>query len=462
MSKILAVGAVLPEFAGDRRLVAASYRMEQFVIPLIQDGHDVTVCGTNAYSPIDGVRVSQKKRLIHYHMDCDAAGYAERVQSIHDELKPDCIIGVQKVGSIAAARIRSSSPMWIDFFGSPTCEAQARSYVYDDDRCINELWGVDQPCLVRGDIFSTCGTRQEHFLTGRLSLLGRLNKNTFGYRFVYPIPPGIAKGGVAGAGREKLLRGRHVDEDDFAVLWCGGYNVWTDVDTLFSALEKAFSANDKIKFVSMGGRVERHDDLTYPRFERMIAESRYRDRFVLLGWRSHAQAIQAYSECDLGISIDRYHYEPVYGTRTRIVEMIRHKLPVITSLLCELSYILKDGGAALTFGAGDASDLAERIVSFSKLTKEERVAFADKAYRFFGNEFSYEVTTEPLRNWVRNPMRAPDRDVGSRPVMLLQSNLEYYLRLFENNPEGNISVKRLLGNKVKAKFRKIIRALHIA
>jgi hypothetical protein len=194
----------------------------------------------------------------------------------------------------------------------------------------------------------------------------------------------------------------------------------------------------------------------------MIAESRYRDRFVLLGWRSHAQAIQAYSECDLGISIDRYHYEPVYGTRTRIVEMIRHKLPVITSLLCELSYILKDGGAALTFGAGDASDLAERIVSFSKLTKEERVAFADKAYRFFGNEFSYEVTTEPLRNWVRNPMRAPDRDVGSRPVMLLQSNLEYYLRLFENNPEGNISVKRLLGNKVKAKFRKIIRALHIA
>ena len=461
MSKILAVGAVLPEFASDRRLVAASYRMEQFINPLIQDGHYITICGTSSYDPINGMKVSQRERLIHYQMDYDTVEFIKKTQAVHDEFNPDCILGVQRVGAITTARLKSDAPIWIDLFGSPMCEAQAKSYVYDDDRWIGEFWREDQSCLFRGDIFSTCGARQEHFLTGQLSLLGRLNKYTFGYRFVYSVPPGISKDRVAQARQEKLLRGRHVDEDDFVVLWCGGYNVWTDIDTLLHGLESAFALNKKIKFVSIGGSVEKHDDYTYPRFQKMVAKSRYRDQFVLLGWRGYTDVLQAYSECDLGVSIDKYHYEPIYGTRTRIVEMIQHKLPVITSLVCELSYLLRNNGVALTFTVGNSSDLAEQIIKFSRASKGERATFADKAYQYFSNNYTYESTTEPLRIWVKSPKRAPDKDVNDRPVMILQSNLEYCRKFFENNPEDNISVKRLLVNKAKAKLRKFIRALHI-
>jgi len=456
MSKILALGAVLPEFAADRRLVAASYRMEQFITPLLQDGHSITVCGTNYYDPIKEVKVSKRGGLIHYQMDFGRDRFLKETQSIHDEFKPDCIIGVQRVGALAAAGLKSHVPIWIDLFGSPMCEAQAKSYVYNDDRWIHEFWHEDQTYLLRGDIFSTCGSSQEHFLTGQLSLLGRLSKSTLGYKFVYAVPPGIPTYNTVSPKQQRLLQGRYIREDDFALLWCGGYNVWTDVDTLFNGLELAFAANEKIKFVSLGGCIKNHDDLTYPRFQEMIRHSQYNNRFILLGWRSYADALQAYSECDLGINIDKYHYEPVYGTRTRIVEMIQNRLPVITSLACELSYLLMHNDLALTFDTGNAPELASKIIEFSKKSRAERVAFAEKSYLFFCENFNYKKTTEPLRAWARNPIFAPDRGMEDRPILVLKSNLEHFRKFFEEHPENNISLKRLIRSKLKGKLKKFI------
>jgi len=447
----------LPEFAAERRLVAASYRMEQFIKPLIQDGHDIVVCGRNIYDPREGSHVSRKEHLVHYQLDRDERKFHRKVQSVHDEFMPDCVIGVGRVGAITAAKLKIKAPLWIDYFGSSMCEAQSKSYVFDDNQWAPKIWEEDEPALERGDVFSTCGRFQEHFLTGALSVLGRLNKNSFGYRFVYAIPPAISDDAVVHTSVKKLLRGSCINEDDFAILWCGGYNVWTDIDTLFQALEKAFSENDRIKFVSLGGGIENYDERTYPRFLRLAARSKFRDRFKLLGWRSYAEAVQAYSECDLGISLDKYHYEPVYGTRTRIVEMIQHRLPAITSLACELSYVLRDHDLALTFNIGDARTLAEEIVEFSRKSRDERDSLAQRAYTFFRSNYTYTKTTEPLRDWARKPVCAPDKDASKRPVLLLRSNREYLRRLFEEMPEDNIALKRLVKNKAKAKLRKLFR-----
>lgn len=457
MSKILAIGGVLPEFAREKRLVAMSYRMEQLVEPLVRDGHRMIVCGQNPYDPVDVIKVSERKGLLHYQIDCEEKKFLKKVQLIHDQFRPDCVIGVGRVNAILTAKLKIKVPIWIDLFGSAMCEAQSKAFIFDDDHWVKDFWIKDEPFIERADIFSTCGHFQEHFLTGLLSALGRLSKNTYGYRFVYAIPPGISHSDKIHKGRERLLRGNCLAEEDFVVLWCGGYNVWTDVDVLFSGLEKAFAADNRIKFVSLGGRIEDHDNRTYPRFQRMIAESKYRDRFKLLGWRSHADALRAYSECDLGISIDRYHYEPVYGTRTRLIEMIQNRLPVITTLACELSHVLKDNALALTFSPGDSSGLAENILNFSREPEVTRKALADRAYAFFEKNFSYEKTTEPLRAWVRNPTTAPDRDLEERLLLPLRSNRDYWRRFFEEKPEHNIALKRLMGNKIKAKFRKLFR-----
>ena len=45
------------------------------------------------------------------------------------------------------------------------------------------------------------------------------------------------------------------------MLWSGGYNLWTDVDTLFRGLEAAMARNPKVHFLSTGGAIDGTDTL---------------------------------------------------------------------------------------------------------------------------------------------------------------------------------------------------------
>ena len=58
------------------------------------------------------------------------------------------------------------------------------------------------------------------------------------------------------------MRGRLVPEDAFVVLWSGGYNVWSDIETLLQGLEKAMDEQPSIHFLSTGGAISGHDDAT--------------------------------------------------------------------------------------------------------------------------------------------------------------------------------------------------------
>ncbi len=59
-----------------------------------------------------------------------------------------------------------------------------------------------------------------------------------------------------------VLRGRLASEGDFVVLWSGGYNTWTDVDTLFAGLIKAMKEEPRLRFVSIGGAIPGRDEQT--------------------------------------------------------------------------------------------------------------------------------------------------------------------------------------------------------
>ncbi|NIN66592.1 MAG: glycosyltransferase, partial [Anaerolineae bacterium] len=84
-----------------------------------------------------------------------------------------------------------------------------------------------------------------------------------------------------------------------------------------------------------------------------------------LGWQPWSRIDAYYRESDVGINIDAYHYETVYGTRTRLLEMMGAGLPVVTSLGSELSYHLMDREAALTFEIGDWQRLSEHLLTLA-------------------------------------------------------------------------------------------------
>jgi glycosyltransferase involved in cell wall biosynthesis len=281
--------------------------------------------------------------------------------------------------------------------------------------------------LQTGDAFSGCGAPQKHALVGELAMSGRLNSRTFGYEFAHVILPGAPAPKITAVTppNREFLKEQGIGADDFVLLWCGGYNTWTDVDSLFAALEWAMAQDATIRYLSVGDSTYGGPNTVYAQFQAKIAASDFRDRYHLLGWQPWSSIGQYYQASDAGLNIDALHYETLYGTRTRLVEMMAAALPVITSLGCELSYFLQSKQAGLTFAVKDWQQLGQHILSLAQ-DGNGRLILAEKSLTCATDDLSFYTTTAALRAWVKDPQLAPDKQESGFQERLKQ--LEFRTR----------------------------------
>jgi glycosyltransferase involved in cell wall biosynthesis len=184
--------------------------------------------------------------------------------------------------------------------------------------------------------------------------------------------------------------------------------VWTDIETLYAGLAAAMERDRRIHFLSVGAGVKIAGNTSYERFEARVAASPWRDRFHLLGWRPASEVPSHYCRAHVGVNLDARHYETELGTRTRLVEMMRHGLPVVSSLGCELSDIVERQGLGLTFPIGDARAFSDGLVRLAQDEPARRV-MAERAANYAADELSFQTTTRPVREWAQRPYAAPDR-----------------------------------------------------
>jgi glycosyltransferase involved in cell wall biosynthesis len=180
------------------------------------------------------------------------------------------------------------------------------------------------------------------------------------------------------------------------------------VNTLFKALEQAMGNSARIHFVSVGASTYTAAETQYDRLVQLVTQSRFASRFHLLGWRPWKDIPSFYHGSDVGINIDAMHYETVYGTRTRLMEMLAYNLPVLTTEGCELSYILRQQQVGVSFPVGDDATLAQHIRQLAD-TPAELEGMRRLAKRVVIEELSFQTTTAPLRRWAAAPQPAPDR-----------------------------------------------------
>ncbi len=447
MARVFVLGTYLPRFQPSAKVtVASDIRTEQIVSALVGAGHEVRLCSATHYGRTRGrryLRLRNAQAPQYYEMNYFLSDQLDDLKRLAGDFKPDCVLGVSQWPSLIAASLGLDLPLWCDLWGGAMSEAQAKAYVYKDNSFINHFWGMERPVLLRADVFSTCSTFQEHFLVGELAVMGRLNRQSFGYKFAHTIPPGISEEHLE-TPRGRALRGKVVEPDDFVILWTGGYNTWTDIKTLFAGLERVFRVHKKAKFVSFGGCIQGHDDVTYARFCRLVEKSKFRKNYVLLGWRSRMDVLRAYRESDIGINIDRYHYELVFGTRTRLVSMIAYGLPVITTTGCELSYIIKENGLGLTFEIGCPGDLANALLNYARGLPASRERYSKLALEHFREHYTFQKTCEPLLKWVERPRRSPDAEQSKRPVLVVDAA----------SPQGNLAPDRGLFTVATEKLAK--------
>ena len=189
--------------------------------------------------------------------------------------------------------------------------------------------------------------------------------------------------------KKTVIRGRDgIGEDDFVVLWSGGYNTWTDVDTLYRGLIMAMEKDPSIRFVSTGGEIPEQDIKTYPHFLSLISSGRFAERFIMKGWIPGSEVPDHYFEADIGINIDKDIYEVRLGSKNRILDWFRAGLCVLSSDVCELTEQMAEAGAGYVFRPGDPEDLASKILMLSADRKKVEET-AEKGHKWGLRKFQF-------------------------------------------------------------------------
>ncbi len=415
MTRILILGAAPLPFEPLKRQYAANLRTWHFTRPLLDDGHQVRLiaCRLPETYPQDAEPVELTRRDGFEYFSLAAELFHDRgyVQKLADDFDPRAILGVNTHPSSRAVLIDTERPIWCDLNGWIMAEAQTKCRVYDDDRYLSHFWNMERDVLDRADVISTVSEAQAHATLGELAVRGRLGRKNFGYRFVHRVPNAVSE--VEYRHDRTVIRGEVVSEQEFVVLWAGGYNTWTDVDLLYDALTAAMEEVPELRFVSTGGAIDGHDEITFESFRRRAVKSEHADRFHFAGWVPTEDVPSYYFESDLGINVDSYNYETIFGARNRLNDMMKVGLPVLTTTGTEISSIVAERHLGLTCAPGDAAAFAERMI-WAAHHRDQLEAMAEAARAFVHQEFSYQRTTEPMRTWAAEPYRAPD--AGERVV----------------------------------------------
>lgn len=411
MSRIAIIGFPPPS-GNDREIVQArNIRALQFVEALAGEGHELIY----AARPQPHFDHRTNPPGVHHYVEIDFAtrGWRPKMKSLIVKMKPVCLVTTDFFASYAATFLDLEVPSWMDINGDPVAEKQASLYRQGTDRGLFAIPSLESRVLRTGDRFSVASTPQRYALIGKLGCVGRLNRRTFGVSLVHTIHPAA----VSFYWRRPqpslpLIRGKRVKPGDFVILWAGGYNVWTDVQTLFQGISSAMDKDPAIRFVSTGGAVV--DSQPYLEFRRMVDQSPSRERFLFMDWIPRSELLQLYEESDCGISLDANCYETELGTRNRLLDMIGNGLPVIASEGPEISFHLAKEGVGRLFKIGDSTGLSHRILEMALLKRsgslDPKEVISSRALGAFG----VAPLSLPLIEWARNPTFAPDRRAISK------------------------------------------------
>lgn len=414
MSRILLYGLCPLPFENTRTTFGPGIRSWQFAVGLAAAGHTVRLVAfelPGAYGGARPVRGETRDGVAIERVD-EVEFFDPRTLARHlAEHRPDGLVGATMYGSHALARLDPPLPLFADQFGHVMAEAQARAAREEENWPVAHFWRMQREILRRADKLSVVSGRQRYAAIGELGAVGRLTAQTCGYEFTCVIPCGFLPGPppqAAGA-----VRGRLAPDDAFVVLWSGGYNVWSDVATLFEGLEQAMRENPRVHFVSTGGEIAGQDEKSYHELEARIAGSPLSERFHLEGWLP-AERVPAYvAEADLGVLTEKPIYEGLLGDKNRVVQWMGAGLPVAYNRVGDLGDRLAAGSLGLTFAPGDAAALARHILWAASHPDELR-QMAERARRHALEELSFEATTRPLTEWARRPAFSPDAALRSQ------------------------------------------------
>jgi glycosyltransferase involved in cell wall biosynthesis len=275
--------------------------------------------------------------------------------------------------------------------------------------------------LRRGDFFFCATERQRDYWLGALSAVGRVNARTFAQdrtlRALIDCVPSGAPPEPPVVQRPKL-RGVHpaIGEADLLLLWAGGLWDWFDPLILIRAVAALSAELPGLRLCFFAGA--RPNPLGEPFRTRnheaartLASELGVLDRAVVFleDWIAYDERGAYLAEADVGVSAHHPGIETRFAFRTRLLDYLWARLPVVCTAGDSLGEEIGARGAGLLVGA---EDLDGWVMALRRMHGDAALRAACRsAAETLARDYTWARVAEPLAQFCRGAHAAFDRDV---------------------------------------------------
>jgi glycosyltransferase involved in cell wall biosynthesis len=297
-----------------------------------------------------------------------------------------------------------------------------------------------------GDFFVCGSERQRDLWMGLLAANGRVNPRAFASdpelrRLVDVVGVGIPEREPV---HRPILRGLHpaFPQEARIILWGGGLWDWLDPLTLVQAWPEVIKHFPQARLVFLGTR---HPNPLVPDHRvvestiALAAETGEKDRTVFFfEWLPVEEREALLCEADIGIVLHPQHVETRYAIRTRVLDYVWARLPVLVSDGDVTSEWVRQYDLGRVAPPSNADAIAGALVEMLEMPKEAWAPAFEKARAYF----FWSRVVEPLRQYCRGGALAADRKItrlgpeGARPGKIWRGRLARARYIWRNQGSG--------------------------
>lgn len=307
--------------------------------------------------------------------------------------------------------------------------------------------------LSKGDYFICASEKQKDYWMGMLAAINRVNPMTYNDDIKMEKLIGVVPFGLDNSKPEKtksVLKGvwPGIEKDDKVIIWGGGIWNWFDPLTLIEAMNIICKKQKNIKLFFMGiGHPHMANDRTVA--DECIELSKkygiYNTNVFFNEWVEYSERQNYLMESDLGISTYFNNLETMYSFRTRILDYIWCKLPMILTNGDYMANLVQTQELGLCHNERDYNELAEKIIKI--LEDEELLELYKKNLEEISDQFKWENVTKPLLEFCSDPYISSDKKAK--------------IKIFYNDKFMNPKTKfKYYYLRIKSRIRRLLKRLY--
>lgn len=211
---------------------------------------------------------------------------------------------------------------------------------------------------------------------------------------------------------------------DKVLLWGGGIWNWFDPLTLIKAMEKIVKRQANVKLVFMGIK---NPDPSVPEMA-MVSKAitlardlNLLDRSVFFnhGWIPYEERQNFLLDADLGVSMHFDHLETRFSFRTRMLDYMWAKLPIVATEGDSFAELIKQNEIGSVVPPQDEEAIANSILTL--LEDESRYEKAKERLEILKKEFEWERTLDPLHPIIEHLTAQPRKKLGLKDISTISS-----------------------------------------